>query len=111
MQGVTYKWTASTRIKVAAAASIEQASDDPARTFLASKWIGGGGDNDKAECDEYQQRLFPLAVPTRGRAGLGTRESNTTVIGLGFGALPSSYISKDIDCGCQLRRSIFTREH
>jgi hypothetical protein len=67
MQGVTYKWTASTRIKVAAAASIEQASDDPARTFLASKWIGGGGDNDKAECDEYQQRLFPL--PYRRAAG------------------------------------------
>ena len=65
MQGVTDKWTASTRIKVAAAASIEQASDDPARTFLASKWIGGGGDNDKAECGEYQQ--FPL--PYRRAAG------------------------------------------
>jgi len=27
---------------------------------------------------------FPLALPTRGRAGLGTVESNTTVIGLSF---------------------------
>jgi hypothetical protein len=94
MQGVTYKWTASTRIKVAAAASIEQASDDPARTFLASKWIGGGGDNDKESVTSTNSAFSPCPTDARpGRIGY-IRIKHDGYRLIVFGALPSFYIPK-----------------